>query len=98
VLDDGLHSFLGVPDVLLHALSGVHDLFFAVLGVVDLSFVLCFLNFVLRFCLFKGSQKLFSDFGNLSLPIVSKLMFLLDSGEFLFEYFHGLIEGIGVFL
>ncbi len=98
MLDDWLHSFLGVPDVLLHALPGVHDLLFAVLGVVDLSFVLCFLNFVLRFCLFKGSQKLFSDFGNLSLPIVSKLMFLLDSGEFLFEYFHGLIESVGVFL
>lgn len=25
-------------------------------------------------------------------------MFLLDSGEFLFEYFHGLIESVGVFL
>lgn len=70
MLDDGLHALLGVPDVLLHALSGVHYLFFSVLCVVYLSLVLCLLDFILRFSLFEGPKQLLSYLCNFCLSIV----------------------------
>lgn len=78
VLNDRLHSLFCVPDVLLHSLASVHNLLFTVFGVIDLSFVLSFLDFVLRLGFFEGSEKFLGDLCNLSLSIVGELMLLLD--------------------
>lgn len=66
VLNNGLHIFLRVANVLLHLLSAVHYLLLAVLGVVDLPLILCFLNLVLGLRLLECPQQSLcplSDFG-----------------------------------